>query len=85
MIKPIRNNVVIEQIIEEDKTTTGIILSNNKKKLPEAIVKAVGGEVTQVKEGDKVIYCEYAGTKVNDYLIIEEDDIIAVLESDTDV
>jgi len=84
MIKPIRNNVVIEILEEEDKTKSGIVLSATKKQMEEAKVVAVGQDVTQVKPNEKVIYCQFAGTKVDDYLIIEENDIIAVLEDDAD-
>ena len=58
----------------------------------EALVVAVGpGEETdgkktpmQVKEGDKVIYTEYAGTEVKfqdeEYIIVDQKDIIAIVE-----
>ena len=48
--------------------------------------KAVDGKLTpmQVKEGDKVIYSEYAGTEVElddeKYIIVGQDDIIAIVE-----
>ena len=38
----------------------------------------------QVKEGDKVIYSKYAGTEIkvedDEYVIVSESDIIAVVE-----
>ena len=43
-----------------------------------------GGDTGPVNEGDKVIFSSYAGTEVKidgeEYLIMKEDDILAVLE-----
>ena len=71
---------------KENKTASGIVLSTEKKEVPSiANVIAVGDECTSsLKENDRVIYKEYSGTKVTvedqDYIVIDEKDIIAKFE-----
>ena len=92
-MKPLGDRIVLKQVETEEKTKSGIILPDSaKEKSQEALVVAVGpgkavdGKLTpmQVKEGDKVIYSEYAGTEVElddkKYIIIGQDDIIAIVE-----
>ena len=90
---PLGDRVVLKQLEAEEKTKSGIILSSAAQEKPqEAEVVAVGPggvvdgkEVTmQVKEGQKVIYSKYAGTEVkldgNEYIIVRQSDILAVVE-----
>lgn len=92
-MKPLGNRVVLKKVEAEEKTKSGIILPDSAKdKSLEALVVAVGPGKTvdgkpvpmQVKEGDKVIYSEYAGTEVEledeKYIIVSQDDIIAIVE-----
>ena len=92
-MKPLGDRVVLKQVEIEEKTKSGIILPDSaKEKSQEALVVAVGpgkavdGRLTpmQIKEGDKVIYSEYAGTEVElddkKYIIVGQDDIIAIVE-----
>jgi chaperonin GroES len=93
-LKPLGNNLVIEQTEQEAQTAFGIILPETAKEKPQkGVVLAVGpgrrlesGErqPMDLKEGDKVLYAKYAGTeiKVDDrtVLIIKEDDVLAVIE-----
>ena len=90
---PLGDRVVLKQLEAEEKTKSGIILTSAAQEKPqEAEVVAVGlggvvdgKEVTmQVKEGQKVIYSKYAGTEVkldgNEYIIVRQSDILAVVE-----
>ena len=90
---PLGDRVVLKQLEAEEKTKSGIILTSAAQEKPqEAEVVAVGPggvvdgkEVTmQVKEGQKVIYSKYAGTEVkldgNEYSIVRQSDILAVVE-----
>ncbi|MGN0482314.1 MAG: co-chaperone GroES [Lachnospiraceae bacterium] len=92
-LKPLGDRVVLKHQEAEEKTKSGIILPDSAKEKPQdAVVVAVGpgkeedGKNTkmQVKEGDKVIYSEYAGTEVKfegeEYIIVGQDDIIAIVE-----
>lgn len=87
MLKPLHDNVVLkkEKAEKETKTASGIILTESNKNDPSyAIVVAKGEDCKAgIKEGDKVVYKEYSGTKVKlddeDYIIIEEEDILAIM------
>jgi chaperonin GroES len=79
---------------EEEKTKGGIIIPDTAKEKPiEGKVIATGaGRIKkdgtklplEVKKGDRVLYAKYAGTEVKiggeEYLIMKEDDILAVIE-----
>ena len=93
MIKPLKDRVVIKMIENEETTKSGIILSSGAKEKPqiaEIIEVGTGGEVDgktikmYVKKGDKVIVSKYAGTEVKyngeDYIIVKQDDILAIVE-----
>ena len=92
-LKPLGNRVVLQYQEAEEKTKSGIILPDSAKEKPqEAVVIAVGpgteedGKKTemQVKEGDKVVFSQYAGTEVKleeeEYIIVSQSDIMAIVE-----
>lgn len=86
MLRPLNKNVVLKKEAEEKKTASGIILTESTKDKPSvAVVVAVGKDCdAKIKENDRVVYKEYSGTKVKmddvDYIIIEDEDILAVVE-----
>ena len=87
-IKPLADRVVIEPAEAEQKTASGIIIPDTAKEKPQqGIVVAVGpgtkdSQMT-LKEGDKVIYGKYSGTEFHldgkDYMIMRENDVIAII------
>lgn len=87
MLKPLHKNVVLkkEKAEKETVTASGIILNDGgKNKTSYAIVSAIGpASEADIKVNDKVVYKEYSGTKVSvedeEYIIIEDEDILAVL------
>lgn len=94
MLRPLNDRVVLEVVKEEEKTVGGIVLASAAKEKPQtAKVIAVGpgpllenggrGSMT-VKAGDTVMFEKYAGSEVkyegNEYLIISEKEIIAIVE-----
>lgn len=94
MLKPLGNRVIIERKEQEQTTKSGIVLTDSaKEKSNEGIVVAVGtgrvldnGEkvVPEVKEGDRVVFQEYAGSEVKrgdkTYLILNVEDLLAIIE-----
>ncbi len=92
MLKPLHNNVVLEKEEKEARTQSGIILSEKKDDQQVGRVVAVGegkyvnGTLvkTTVKVGDRVVFKKYGTTEVEldkkEYLILSEDDILAVVE-----
>jgi chaperonin GroES len=87
-IKPLADRVLVEPAAAELKTAGGIIIPDTAKEKPQkGIVVAVGSgkkdEPMTVKVGDQVLYGKYSGTEINvdgnDYLIMRESDILAVI------
>ena len=93
MIRPLNENVVLKKDKVLKQTASGIVLSQKEEETEYATVIAVGegfrndkGEIipVEVKVGDKVIYKSYSPTKIKlddeEYLIVSQKDILAVLE-----
>lgn len=93
-IKPLADRVVLKVLEAEEKTASGIVLPDTAKEKPQqGKIIAVGpGRVADdgktipmsVKEGDTVLFAKYAGTEVKykgeEYLIMKESDILAIVE-----
>ncbi|UPQ79883.1 co-chaperone GroES [Flavobacterium azooxidireducens] len=87
-IKPLSDRVLVEPAAAETTTASGIIIPDTAKEKPQkGIVVAVGNgkkdHIMTVKVGDTVLYGKYAGTELKlegkDYLIMREDDILAIV------
>lgn len=87
-VKPLGDRVLIEPVAAEEKTAGGIIIPDNAKEKPlKGKVLAVGpgkkDEPLTVKDGDQVLYGQYAGTEVKidgkTLLIMRESDIYGIL------
>jgi chaperonin GroES len=87
-IKPLSDRVLVEPIAAETITASGIHIPDTIKEKPQkGTVVAVGNgkkdEQLTVKVGDTVLYGKYAGTELKlegkDYLIMREDDILAII------
>jgi chaperonin GroES len=92
-LKPLADRVVVEPAPAEEKSTGGIILPDTAQEKPQqGTVVALGpGKVNDsgsliemtVKKNDKILYGKYSGSEVNiegtDYIIMRENDILAVL------
>ena len=93
-IQPLGDRILVKPLPAEEKTKGGIIIPDTAKERPqEGEVVAVGkgrpaGDKVQpleVKKGDHVLYSKYAGTEVRgkdgqEYLIMKEDDILAIIK-----
>ena len=93
MIKPLMDRVVLKMIEAEETTKSGIVLAGAAKEKPqvaEVVAVGPGGKIDGkevemfVKVGEKVVFTKYAGTVVKydgeDYIIISQNDILAVVE-----
>lgn len=87
-VKPLGDRVLIEPVAAEEKTAGGIIIPDAAKEKPlKGKVLAVGpgkkDEPLTVKDGDEVLYGQYAGTEVKidgkTLLIMRESDIYGIL------
>ena len=92
-IKPLADKVVVKKLQAEQTTKSGIILSSGAQQKPqiaEIIAVGPGGVVDgneikmEVQVGQKVIIRDYAGTNVKldgeEYIIVRQDDIAAIVE-----
>ena len=92
-IKPLGDRILVKTIEEEEEKVGGIIIPDTAKEKPqEGKIVAVGpgkmlesGErqAPSVAVGDKILYGKYASTEIKyggeEYLIMREDDILAVI------
>jgi chaperonin GroES len=93
-IVPLNDKIVVKRLEAEAKTAGGIVLPDSAKEKPkQGKVLSLGeGKLLdngkrarfQVKEGDRVLFTSYAGNEIThdgeEYLIMTEDDILAVVE-----
>jgi chaperonin GroES len=93
-IQPLGDRVLVEPLEAEEKTAGGIVIPDSaKEKQQKGKVIAVGkgrvaddGKLTplEVKVNDQVLYGRYSGTEIKlggaDYLIVKEEDILAILK-----
>ena len=93
-IRPLHDRVIVRRLEEERKSAGGIVIPDSAKEKPiQGEVIAVGtGKILEdgkvrpldVKKGDKVLFGKYSGTEVKlegeEYLIMREDDILAIVE-----
>jgi chaperonin GroES len=93
-IRPLHDRVLVKREEEGEEKIGGIIIPDTAKETPQrATVEAVGaGKVAEdgkripldVKKGDRVLFGKYSGNEVKidgeDYLILREEDILAILE-----
>ena len=93
--KPLHDRVLVRRFKESETSKGGIIIPDTAKEKPtEGEVVSVGSGKIQddgkrssmdVKVGDRILYGKYSGTEIKiddqDYTIMREDEILAVLES----
>ena len=92
-IKPLFDRIVIKELESEETTKSGMVLptaAQEKPQMAEVIAVGPGGKVDgkdvemQLSVGDKVIISKYAGTPVkmdgNEYTIIRQSDVLAIVE-----
>ena len=92
-VEPLADRVVVSPLEEEEQMRGGLYIPDTAKEKPQSgeIVAVGPGKLSEegvriepdVKVGQKVLYGKYSGTEVTvegeDYLILRESDILAVL------
>jgi len=93
-VRPLHDRVLVQRLDTEETTKGGIIIPDTAKEKPqEGKVVAVGAgriledgtkKPLEIKKGDKVLFSKYGGTDINiegeDYLILREEDILAIVD-----
>ena len=93
-VVPLNDKIVVQRLEADEKTAGGIILPDTAKEKPKQgkVLSLGDGKLLdsgkrakfQVREGDRVLFTSYGGQEVTvdgeEYLILTEDDILAVVE-----
>ncbi len=92
--RPLHDHVLLKRVEETETTKAGIIIPDTAKEKPHQgeVIAAGNGKLMEngervapdVKAGDRILFGKYSGSEIRldgeDYLIVREDDILAVLE-----
>ena len=95
-IKPLEDRIVVQAVEAETTTASGLVIPDTAKETPqEGHVVAVGsGKLNDdgdripldVQAGDRILFGKYTGSEVTvedaEYVIMREDDVLAVLGKD---
>ena len=93
-VRPLHDRIIVHRLEEGEQQIGGIIIPDTAKEKPQqGTVIAVGnGKVNDngkripldVKAGDRILFGKYSGQEIKldgqEYLIMKEDDVLAVLE-----
>ena len=94
-LRPLHDRILVQRIEEEEQKVGGIIIPDSAKEKPQQgkVIAAGNGKSKDdgkripldVKAGDLILFGKYSGQEVrvddNDYLIMREDEVLAVIES----
>ena len=93
-IRPLHDRIIVRRLEEGEQTSGRIIIPDSAKEKPQKgkVIATGNGKVNDdgkrvpldVKTGDLVLFGKYASQEVKldgeDYLIMREDDVLAVIE-----
>lgn len=83
--QPLGKRVLVKRVEETNTTASGIIIPDNAKEKPlMAEVIAVSKEISEIKNGDKVLFGKYGGTEVklgnDEFLVLNTEDILGIVK-----
>lgn len=80
-ILPLSDKVVAKLKVEEKKVAGGLYLPDSAKEKPStAVIESVGPDVKDLKAGDEIIFKSYSTTEFEDWIILKEEDVIAIVK-----
>src|SRR5688572_9444850 len=94
-VRPLHDRTIVSRIEEGEQKIGGIIIPDTAKEKPQqGKVIAVGNgkfkedgsrQPLDVKDGDTILFGKYSGQEIKidgeEYLIMREDEVLAILES----
>jgi chaperonin GroES len=97
-VRPLHDRILVQRLEEGEQQIGGIIIPETAKEKPQqGKVIAVGNGKTKddgkripldVKAGDTILFGKYSGQDIKldgeEYLIMREDEVLAVLEGEAD-
>ena len=95
-VRPLHDRIIVRRLDEGEQKIGGIIIPDSAKEKPQqGKILAVGdGRVTEdgtritmdVRPGNVILFGKYSGQDITidgeDYLIVKEDEVLAVIETD---
>ena len=96
-VRPLHDRLIVQRVDEGEQQIGGIIIPDSAREKPQqGKVLAVGdGKVTEegkripldVRPGNLILFGKYSGQDIKldgaEYLIVKEDEVLAVIEADT--
>ena len=96
-IRPLHDRIIVQRLEEGEQQIGGIIIPDTAKEKPQQgkVIAAGNGKVNDdgkrvpldVKAGDRILFGKYAGQEITlegeEYLIMKEDEVLAVIEGHT--
>ena len=93
-VRPLHDRIIVQRLEEGEQRIGGIIIPDSAKEKPQQgkVIAAGAGKVKDdgkrlaldVKAGDRILFGKYSGQEIKldgeDYLIMREDEVLAVLE-----
>ncbi len=93
-VRPLHDRIIVQRLEEGEQKIGGIIIPDSAKEKPQQgkVIAAGAGKVKEdgkritldVKPGDRILFGKYSGQEIKldgeDYLIMREDEVLAVLE-----
>jgi chaperonin GroES len=93
-VRPLHDRILVKREEESEEKIGGIIIPDTAKEKPQRgkVVAAGNGKIADdgkrialdVKSGDRILFGKYSGNEVkidgDDYLILREEDVLAILE-----
>jgi co-chaperonin GroES (HSP10) len=85
LLKPIKNNVIVELLEKEKVTASGIVLSSaDPAEANKGKVLKIGPDVLDIKEGDLILpnwnKARLAQYEKTDFYVVSEDDVVLIFE-----
>ncbi|WP_294966524.1 co-chaperone GroES [Sulfurimonas sp.] len=82
--QPLGKRVLVKRVEEANTTASGIIIPDNATEKPsQGEVAAVSKEVTELANGNVVLFGKYSGNEVSlgtdKYLVLDTDDIFGII------
>ncbi len=93
-VRPLHDRIIVERIDEQEQKVGGIIIPDTAKEKPQQgkVIAAGAGKAKDdgkripldVKTGDTILFGKYSGQEIKidgqEYLIMREDEVLAVIE-----
>ena len=96
-VRPLHDRVIVHRLDEGEQKIGGIIIPDTAKEKPQQgrVIAAGNGKAKDdgkripldVKAGDRILFGKYSGQEITidgeEYLIMKEDEVLAVMEGQT--